>query len=315
MNLRLLIRRYVLLYILSLCLTSSLKAQTDLDYDMMNKKLFCSGFMYSYSSWDHYWEGTFKRDNANLGTVSTQMIAYMGAYGITKNLNILFSVPYVKTKASAGTMAGMKGFQDLSLFAKWKPITVKLGKGKLGLYGVAGISTLLSDYTPDFLPLSIGLGSTNVLARAIVDYELGKFFATGSGTYIYRNNINLDRDSYYTTEMHLTDEVEMPNAASFQFRTGYRGKVWIAEAIVNNWTTLGGFDITKNNMPFPSNKMNMTSVGLSFKLKPRALPDLTLLAEGYYTVAGRNVGQSKTVSVSAFYILDFRHDKKSSPKR
>ena len=27
--------------------------------------------MYSYGSWDHYWEGTFKRNNQNLGTVST----------------------------------------------------------------------------------------------------------------------------------------------------------------------------------------------------------------------------------------------------
>ena len=297
-----------------LCFSFLSKAQTDLDYDMMNKGLFCSGFMYSHSSWDHYWEGTFKRDNANLGTVSTQMLAYMGAYGITKNLNLLFSVPYVKTKASAGTMAGMKGFQDLSLFAKWKPVSAKLGKGKLSLYGVAGISTPLSDYTPDFLPLSIGLASTNVLARAIVDYETGKFFATGSGTYVYRNNINLDRDSYYTTQLHLTDEVEMPNAASFQLRTGYRTKLLIAEAIVNNWTTLSGFDISKNNMPFPSNKMNMTSAGLSFKLRPKALPDLTLIAEGYYTVAGRNVGQAKTVAASAFYILDFSH-KKSSSKR
>lgn len=315
MNRLIFIKRHALTCLMIMCLGTSVKAQTDLDYDMMSKGLFCSGFMYSYSSWDHYWEGTFKRDNANLGTVSTQMVGYMGAYGVSKKLNILFSVPYVKTKASAGTLAGLKGFQDLSLFAKWKPITAKFGKSKVSVYGVAGISTPLSDYTPDFLPMSIGLGSTNALARAIVDYERGKFFATGSGTYVYRNNIKIDRNAYYTTEMHLTNEVEMPNAASFQFRTGYRSKVLIAEAIVNNWTTLGGFDITKNNMPFPSNKMNMTSAGLSFKVRPSSLPKLTLIAEGYYTVAGRNVGQAKTAAASAFYILDFGHKKQSSQKQ
>lgn len=301
--------KYLMILIISCFFSFSSKAQTDLDYDMMGKNLFCTGFMYSYSSWDHYWEGTFKRDNANLGTVSTQMVGIMGNYGVSKNLNLIFNVPYVKTKASAGTMAGMKGIQDLSLFVKWKPINVKIGTGKLSLYGVGGVSTPLSNYTPDFLPLSIGLQSTNLLARAIVDYEKGKFFATGSGTYIHRNNIKLDRNSYYTTEMHLTNEVKMPNAASFQFRTGYRTKVLIAEAIVNNWTTLGGFDITKNNMPFPSNKMNMTSAGLSFKLRPKVLPKLTLTGEGFYTIAGRNVGQATTASAGVFYILDFSRKK------
>ena len=51
----------------------SASAQTDMDAIMMNKKQFCQGLTYDYSSWDHYWEGTFKRDNENLGTVSTQM--------------------------------------------------------------------------------------------------------------------------------------------------------------------------------------------------------------------------------------------------
>lgn len=289
-----------------------LLAQTDLDYDMMAKNLFCSGLYYSHSSWNNYWEGSFKRDNKNMGTVTTQTIGYIGAYGISKKLNILFNVPYVKTKASAGTLAGQKGFQDLSLFLKWKPYTQAVGKGKIALYGIAGFSTPLSNYTADFLPLSLGLRSQSMLGRIIADYQLGKFFVTGSGTYIYRNNIKIDRDAYYTTEMHLTNEVEMPNAASFNFRTGYRTREFIAEAVVNNWTTLGGFDITKNNMPFPSNKMNMTSVGAKIRIEPKALPKLSIHAEGGYTVAGRNTGQALSVMGGAFYILDFGHKTSSS---
>ena len=48
-------------------------AQTDMDAIMMEKNAFCVGPMYAYSSWKNYWEGTLKRDNQNLGTVSTQM--------------------------------------------------------------------------------------------------------------------------------------------------------------------------------------------------------------------------------------------------
>jgi hypothetical protein len=97
-------------------------AQTDIDAIMMEKNAFCVGPMYSYSSWKNYWEGTLKRDNQNLGKVSTQMYGLMGNYGVTRKINVLFSAPYVKTKASAGTLHGMKGIQDLSLFVKWRPI-------------------------------------------------------------------------------------------------------------------------------------------------------------------------------------------------
>ena len=130
-----------LLIILS---ASVVSAQTDMDAIMMEKNAFCVGPMYSYSSWKNYWEGTLKRENLNLGKVSTQMFGLMGNYGITRKLNALFSVPYVKTKASAGTLHGMDGIQDLSLFLKWKPFEKKLGDGKLSLFGIAGVSFPLS---------------------------------------------------------------------------------------------------------------------------------------------------------------------------
>ena len=46
----------------------------------------------------------FKRDNQNIGTVSSNMYAVMGNYGITDKLNVLFGLPYISTKASAGTL-------------------------------------------------------------------------------------------------------------------------------------------------------------------------------------------------------------------
>lgn len=286
------------------------KAQTDFDADMMAKNLFCTGFSYNYSSWDHYWEGTLKRTNENIGTVTTQMFAYMGNYGVSKKFNLLFGLPYIKTKASAGTLHGMKGLQDLSLFAKWNPITEKIGKGKLNLIGVAGYSFPVSDYTPDFLPMSIGLRSKTLIIRGMADYGLGKFFITGSGTYMFRDNITLARDAYYTNELHLTNEVEMPNVTAFNFRTGYRTKYILAEATINKMTTMGGFDITRNNMPFPSNKMNATIAGVRFKYVPKSLDQLSLYANGEYVVAGRNVGQSASIGGSIFYILNFNRKQK-----
>jgi hypothetical protein len=288
------------------------KSQTDLDAIMMNRKNLCIGPMYGYSSWKNYWEGTFKRDNENLGKVSTQMFSVMGTYGITKKLNVIVNLPYIKTKASEGTLHGLDGLQDLSLWIKWKPYSKDLGKGTFSLFALGGASFPASNYTPDFLPLSIGLHSTNLSARVIADYLLNKFFVTASGTYTYRNNIKIDRNSYYTTEMHLTNEVEMPDVASFNFRTGYRSGHFIAEAFASNMTTLGGFDIRKNDMPFPSNKMNSTAVGAGFKYEFKRIHHLSLMGDASYIVAGRNVGEATSFSGGLFYLFNFsKKDKKN----
>jgi hypothetical protein len=284
-------------------------AQTDMDAIMMNKHQFCQGFTYDYSSWDHYWEGTFKRDNANLGTVSTQMLMYMPNFGITNNLNVMASVPYVWTKATAGTLHGMKGFEDLSLVVKWRAHKASFGKNNLSFFAIGGVSTPLSNYVIDYLPLSIGLGSTNLIARGMIDYRRGNFTVTGSAAYVWRSNVKLDRNAYYDTYLHLTNEVQMPNAASYQLRTGYRGRYLIAEALLTNWTTLGGFDIRKNDMPFPSNRMNATMVGASAKYTLKTFTNVSFLAGGNFTIAGRNVGQSKAFNVGAFYVLNFRNRK------
>jgi hypothetical protein len=289
-------------------------AQTDMDAIMMEKKQFCVGPMYSYNSWKKYWEGSLKRENLNLGTVSSQTFSLMGAYGVSGKLNLLFNVPYITTKASAGTLHGMKGIQDLSLFVKWMPIEKQLGHGTFSLYAIGGVSLPLTNYVADFLPLSIGLHSKTASARLMLDYQVGKFFVTGSATYVVRDNIKIDRTSYYDTQLHLSNEVEMPNASNYNFRAGYRTGKLIAEAVVNKWTTLGGFDITRNNMPFPSNKMDATTIGANFKYVVTPNHKLSLVGGGNTTVAGRNVGQATTFYGSVFYILDFTHKTKKTDK-
>ena len=145
----------------------------------------------------------------------------------------------------------------------------------------------------------------------MIDYRRGRMTVTGSAAYIRRSNIKIDRTSYYDTQLHLTNEIKMPDAAQFQLRTGYRGKYLIAEALLTNWTTLGGFDITRNNMPFPSNRMNATSIGLHVKYTLKKHTNLALLAGGSTTLSGRNMGQANTFYGSVFYVLDFNRKAKS----
>jgi hypothetical protein len=158
--------------------------------------------------------------------------------------------------------------------------------------------------------MSIGLGTTNLTARAMVDYQYEKISVTGSAAYVRRSNVTLDRTAYYDTQLHLTDEVKMPDAMQFQLRAGFRGKYLLAEALLTNWTTLGGFDITRNNMPFPSNRMNSTTLGFNLKYTIPAFSHLAVLGGSNYTIAGRNVGQALAFNAGLFYAFYFgKHHK------
>jgi hypothetical protein len=306
-------KRYIFLS-LTLLSAALLRAQTDEDGIMMGRKNLCIGPSYMYSSWDHYWEGKFKRNNQNIGTMSTQMVGVMGIYGITKNLNVVFNVPYVSTHVTAGTLHDQHGFQDFSLWLKWLAVKQNIGNGKLSLIALGGGSVPMTNYIADYLPLAIGMRSKTLSGRLIADYQLGKFFVTLGGTYTWRSNITIDRDAYYTTSMHMTNQVDMPDMTAVNFRIGYRTEPLILEAVVENMTTRGGFDMRKNDMPFPSNRMNATMVGGHFRYLLPFVDRLYLEGGGGYTVAGRNVGQSMNFDGGVFYTLDFSSNKKTKKK-
>ena len=284
--------------------------QNSNDAIMMNKGQFCNGISFANSSWTKYWEGTHLRDNQNIGRFTAQTLMLMSNFGISDKLNIMAGLPYVSTRASAGTLHGMKGFQDISLDIKWKPISMVIGQGRLSLFLVGGFSAPLSNYSIDLLPMSIGVGSTNMVGRVMLNYGMGIFFIRVSAAHIWRSNVTLDRTAYYTTSMHLTNEVEMPDQAFYNGSIGIHKKFLIAEAEVNNLTTLGGYDIRKNDMPFPSNRMNSTDLQAHVKYTIPAFTHLSLDGMFSYVVAGRNLGQATSFTVGAYYVFDF--DKKSA---
>lgn len=281
-------------------------SQTDTDGLMMAKRNLCGGFLYSHNSWDHYWEGTWRRKNENIGTFSSRSILVMANYGITSRVNVILMAPWISNKVSSGTLMGQSGFQDLSLFLKGNV----LSKTWLGLdvssILLLGGSMPLSAYVADYLPLSIGMQSKNLSGRWLMDIQKGNWFGTASAQYILRSNVRLDRNAYYTTEMIYSNQVNLPNQVAYQVRAGWRENAdQIVELIFEQINTLGGFDMRRNEMPFLSNTMNASRLGLSCKLSIPKTNGLSFMGSAFYTLSGRNMGQARILTAGFVYQAEF----------
>jgi hypothetical protein len=289
-------------------LSPSLHAQTIDDGVMLTKGTLFTGVIYSRDTWDHYWEGTLKRTNGNIGTLSTQTAMWSGSYGLTDKLDIIAMVPYVWTHATQGVLHNMKGFQDFTLAGKYNALDVPFTKlGRLKVIGVLSGSIPMSNYTPDFMPLSIGSDSKRIATRATVNFQSNwGWFLNGSSSYTWRSNVYLARPNYFTNgQFFLTNQVEMPNVFDYTVSGGYMKKGWMIPFTFTQQRTQGGGDIRRQDMPFVSNRMNFSKIGVMAMIP---LPRITNLAYQFsygYVIDGRNVGQSTTISTGFLYRFNF----------
>lgn len=280
-------------------------AQTDIDALFMPQNNLCGGVLAGKSTWNHYWEGQRYRSNANIGSVINENAMAMANYGITGKLNLIAMVPYVKNRATAGTLHSQQGIQDLTLMLKKELWVSSVAGFEMSAVGIVGGSTPLTHYVADYLPLSIGFGSKTAMARLMFDAQKGHWFGTVSGTYTTRSQVQIDRNSYYTTELIYSNMVAMPDVMGYNVRLGWRDHAEkIFELYVDGMNTLGGFNIRRNDMPFLSNNMDMTRVGVNMKY-PFLLNGLSLMAIGATVIAGRNVGQTTSMQLGLVYQGDF----------
>ncbi|HYG15428.1 MAG TPA: hypothetical protein VEC12_06705, partial [Bacteroidia bacterium] len=125
---------------------TGLAAQMPNDGIFLVKGELCAVTTYHHSSWKKYWEGGRLRENSNIGTFRSQAIMPMAAYGITSRINVFAGLPYIWTKATDGTMAGQRGWQDFSIGVKGKFYELESGSIKTSVQGFAGYSLPVTNY-------------------------------------------------------------------------------------------------------------------------------------------------------------------------
>jgi len=270
-------------------------AQTPLDGLMMPKGEICLAIVYENTTWDRYWEGSTIRVNQNIGTFTRQMGASMLVGGITDKVNVILSLPYVKTEASAGQMAGVQGIQDLGLSVKALFLEKPIGKGKLTGFSNLSFSTPASNYLSDYMPFSLGFGANELGIRAIGKYELDKGpYFRASYSYLHRGVTEAEREFYYSGEdAYYTAKMDVPNAFLGQVTVGswmFNHKLRV-EASLTSIRSTSGDDIRTYCMPLPTNKVGFDRVEGFAQYYFKTNGGFGLIASYQKVISGRNMGQ------------------------
>jgi hypothetical protein len=288
-------------------LTGLLHAQTLDDGIMVAKRALFAGDIYTYDSWDQYWEGRLKRVNGNLGTVSTQTNALYFNYGFADRLNFIVNISYVWTHASQGVLHDQKGFQDITVAAKYNLFQRPFEAGTVRAFAVISGAFPLPNYQPNFQPLSIGNQSKRVSGRFTLNFQSKKgWYANGSSAFTWRDNVTIDAPYYYTNgQLFLTDNVEMPDVFDYVVSGGYHKPCMKFEGSFMQQRTQGGGEIRRQDAPFISNHVNFSKVGATLMYPVPKLRDLAFQFVFGYIVDGRNVGQSTSYSTALLYTLHF----------
>jgi hypothetical protein len=290
--------------VISVFIQFKTNAQTPWDEIMMGRGEICAALIYEHSSWNQYWEGTYLRENANIGTFTRQMGMPMLAMGLTNKINIIASLPYVSTEASGGTQVGQSGLQDLSISAKVDWLQKQVGKGRLLFLTNTHFSKPVGNYLSDYMPFSIGFGAPELGLRGIGGYKMdnGLVFRAALA-YLWRGQTEIERNYYYQNGSIYSQFMNVPDAWNFHGAIGY----WAfdnrlrVEATYMSLNCLNGDDIRSYNRPQPTNKTEVSQVGAWVQYYINADRGLGGLFYFNQTLSGRNMGKATTIGLGLTY--------------
>lgn len=305
-------KKIIYLLFVSLSVGASLQAQSPSDGLMMKSNQICVLLDGNYSSFQNYWEGELKRDNQSIATVQRNSLMPMVAIGILDNLNFYAGVPYIKTESTVpngGKLEGASGFQDLSLALKYRWLNKSFDKSTLSAFATLGFSMPITNYLPDYMPYSIGLGAPELTYRGIVEYKnKNNWYCRLTGAYLWRGYAEAEREYYYNNGSFYTPFMDVPNAFTAE---AVAGKWLFADALqlqfsYLNSTSLSGDDIRAYNAAQPTNKIDMNRIGLFAHYFFPKITGLGVVAYYNLVVSGRNAAQMNTTGLGVTYFFNYR---------
>ena len=218
--------------------------------------------------------------------VTTKSVSLYAEYGFSDRLNFVVSLPYIQTtgEATPATLANngfeneRSGFQDVSIYGKYKIKSYEVMNGNLDIIGALGVETPLGNYDVDEglqSIIAIGNRSTDITGLAIANYKHNSgIFAIGQVGYSLRSN-------------------EVPNALISELKLGYAASVIYGDIfIANQLSSSDGVDILGQGFTgfFPATRVNYTRIGANMFVPIVKGFGLTAGINTY--IEGRNLGDS-----------------------
>lgn len=206
-------------------------------------------------------------------------------YGITNQLDIVLSLPYIIAEGSASQEVlnnlnyenKRSGVQDVSVFIKYNPFYFDYGSSSLRLIGALGLKIPLGGYEENEglqSIIAIGNRSTTLSAIGLAMFEMNSgLFVSGQ----FGGNLTSN---------------DVPNSYTSELKLGYAANKFYGDAYLANQTSISGVDILGEGFQgfFPATKVNYTKIGLN--LYSPIYQDFGLAAGVSRLVAGRNIGKA-----------------------
>ena len=287
-----------LLFVLFLFSTTAVSAQGPIGGFFSAKGDGSVTVSYTYVKYDAFYVADQKSPDNGVpahGSIDQNIYSIYAKYGVTDDLTLVAIAPYIS--ASSGNDAAdpvngessVSGFQDFSLWAKYRPFTAGFTGGRVDGLLAAGYSVAGGYEANGILSIGSGASAAELKAGAQVNLDNG-LFATAIVGYSFRGTAESDVTAFSGLEF------DVPNAVNLMAKVGYAGSKFYLEAWVANQNSTDGIDIGSDDFTgnFPETEVDFTTIGASAYVP---LNQVIGLSVGYgTTVSGRNVGDSNYVN-------------------
>ena len=267
-------------------------AQGLIDGFSVNKGTLSLTNGYTRGTASDFYRGTEKQDGIPVhGEFTQDIFSLYGKYGITDDLTLIASLPYISITGDSINVDPLNGndsqsgFQNLQVALKYRLLS--LGGGAFNLFGGA-TGALAGGYVNNGI-IAIGNGSNAVDLTLNGQYQLssGLFFSAGAA-YSFRGSADND------FAVQEGNEFDVPNAVIGLAKVGYAGGKLYGEVAFDFQNSTDGVDIGGDGFGgnFPETRVNFSRVG----------------ATGYYSITPQfGVSLSYSTFVGGRNVSDFSY--------
>lgn len=272
----------------------------------VNKGTFSLTTGYTRGTAEEFFLGEEKQDAIPVhGAFTQDIISFYGKYGITDDLTLIASLPFISIQGDSLNVDPFNGndaqadFQNLQVALKYRAVSLTSESGQFNLFGgVTG--TLAGDYVNNGI-IAIGNGSNAVDLTLNGQYTLTSgWFLSAGAAYSLRGEADND---YGVLEGEAFD---VPNAVLGLAKAGYAGGRIYGEVFYEFQSSTEGVDIGGEGFGgnFPETEVNFSRLGASVYY---ALTPEFGLSLSYSTfISGRNVSDFSYLGGGVTYSFDTR---------